>query len=93
MFIISGGRGTGKTKTLLQKAADEGATIACADPVAMRERAHKYGITGLNIISYEDVAIFRVAYPDKNNIVYIHNINKFLETQFSAVKGYSLSIE
>ena len=93
MFIISGGRGTGKTRTLLQRAADEGATIACAEPDVMRERAHKYGIVGLNIISYEDVAIFKVAYPDKNNIVYIHNINKFLETQFSSVKGYSLSIE
>jgi hypothetical protein len=93
MFIISGGRGTGKTKTLLQKAADEGATIACADPIAMRERAHNYGIVGLNIIAYDDVAIFKVAYPDKNNVVYIHNINKFLETQFSSVKGYSLSIE
>lgn len=93
MFIISGGRGTGKTKALLQKAVDEGATIACVDPVAMRERAHKYGITGLNIISYEDVAIFKVAYPDKKNILYIHDINKFLETQFSSVKGYSLGIE
>ena len=91
MFIISGGRGTGKTKTLLQKAADEGATIACADPTTMRERAYKYGITGLNIISYEDVAIFKVAYPDKPAVLYIHDINKFLETQFSAVSGYSLS--
>jgi hypothetical protein len=93
MFIISGGRGTGKTKALLQKAVDEGATIACEDPTTMRERAYKYGIVGLNIISYEDIAIFKIAYPDKKNILYIHNINKFLETQFSSVKGYSLSIE
>jgi predicted ATP-dependent serine protease len=93
MIIISGGRGIGKTKLLLETAKAEGGVIVCRDPDLMRERAHKYGITGLNIISYEDVAIFKVAYPDKKNILYIHNINKFLETQFSSVKGYSLSID
>ena len=91
MFIISGGRGTGKTKLLLQHAADNGATIACADPVAMRERAHSYGIVGLNIISYEDIASFKIAYPDKVDSLYIHDINKFLETNFSWVSGYSLN--
>jgi predicted ATPase len=91
MFIISGGRGTGKTKLLLQHAADKGATIACADPIKMRERAHSYGIVGLNIIPYDDVAIFKVAYPDKADLLYIHDINKFLNTQFSSVSGYTMS--
>jgi len=91
MFIISGGRGTGKTKLLLQHAADKGATIACSNPIEMRERAHSYGIVGLNIISYEDVAIFKTAYPDKVDSLYIHDINKFLETNFSWISGYSLS--
>ena len=93
MFIISGGRGTGKTKVLLQKAADDGATIACADPAAMRERAHAYGIVGLNIIAHEDVAIFKAAYPDKADSLYIHDLKKFLETNFPWVSGYTLSFE
>jgi geranylgeranyl pyrophosphate synthase len=91
MFIISGGRGTGKTKALLQKAADDGAIIACAEPKTMRERAYKYGIFGLEFIAYEDVAAFKSTCLDKPVLLYIHDINKFIETHFSSVSGYSLS--
>ena len=93
MFVISGDRGTGKTRALLERTAAEGATIACANPTAMRDRAHAYGIVGLNIISYEDVAIFKVAYPDKVDSLYIHDMNKFLEASFPWVSGYTLSFE
>ena len=53
MFIISGGRGTGKTKALLEKVKAEDAIIVCKDTIEMREWAYIYGITGLNIINYE----------------------------------------
>lgn len=92
MFIISGGKGTGKTKALLERAKEEGGAIACADPVAMRKRAHGYGIVGLDIIAYEDVAIYTVAYPDKKKILYIHDINKFFEVNFPWVQGGSISL-
>ena len=54
MFIISGGKGTGKTKALLERASAENGIVVCKDPEAMRERAHRYGIVGLEIISYRD---------------------------------------
>lgn len=91
MFIVSGVKGTGKTRTLLEKAHYEGGAIACADPEAMRKRAYSYGIVGLDIIAYEDVAIFTAAYPDKAKALYIHDVNRFLETSFPWVKGYSMS--
>ena len=93
MFIISGGRGTGKTRTLLERIKAEDGAIACADPEAMRERAYRYGIVGLTIIAYEDIPIFKIAYPDKNEKLYIHDINKYLNTNFPWVQGYTLSFD
>ena len=53
MFIISGEKGTGKTRALLEKANVENGIIVCENPDKMRERAHRYGIVGLEIISYD----------------------------------------
>jgi hypothetical protein len=88
MFIVSGERGTGKTRVLLERVKDEGAVIVCADPNKMRERAHKYGITGLEIICYEE---FRGSSSDRS--AYIHDINKYLKYLDSKVQGYSLSLD
>jgi hypothetical protein len=87
MFIISGGRGTGKTKMLLEQAEDTGGVIVCRDPDTMRARAHKYGITGLEIISYEDLYNSKAASEEKP--VYIHDINKFITYNFPEVRGYT----
>lgn len=83
MIIISGGRGIGKTKMLLEQAQSSGGTIICRDPETMRSRAHKYGIVGLNIISYEELT------EKTETPVYIHDINKFLAERFGNVKGYT----
>jgi GTP:adenosylcobinamide-phosphate guanylyltransferase len=89
MFILSGGRGTGKTKALLERVKAEDATIVCEDTMKMRERAYGYGITGLNIISYEEFdALEKVEEP-----VYIHNINKYISYGNRNVKGYSVCNE
>jgi hypothetical protein len=82
MFIISGGRGIGKTKMLLEQASASNGTIVCSEPDIMRARAHKYGITGLNIISYDELG--KSAEP-----VYIHDVNKFLSERFGDIKGYT----
>lgn len=88
MFIISGGRGTGKTKALFEKVKDENGVLVCEDPTKMRERAHKYGIIGLEIICYEE---FRNSSSD--GPAYIHDINKYLKYLDSKVQGYSLSLD
>ena len=82
MIIISGGRGIGKTRMLLEQASASGGTVVCADPKAMRERAYEYGIVGLNIISYEEL-------DTSEEPVYIHDANKFLVERFGNVKGYT----
>ena len=91
MFIVSGGRGTGKTKALLEKVKAEDAIIVCRDTIEMRERAYMYGITGLNIINYEDYCRTPGELLNKN--VYIHNINDLLKMINRNTKGYSVCNE
>ena len=86
MNIISGGRGIGKTKQLLEQAKAVGGTIVCRDPEAMRERAHRCGITGVNIIAYEDIYF-------ANKPVYIHDIAKFIEDTIPNVAGCTITTE
>jgi hypothetical protein len=87
MFIISGGKGIGKTRTLIERTRAEDGILVCADPNTMRDRAHKYGITGLNLISYGELYVHDADYRDKP--IYIHDIDKFIRYKFSNVKGYS----
>jgi predicted ATPase len=86
MFIISGGKGTGKTRTLLERAKAENGVVVCANPDAMRERAHRYGIVGLDIVSYDELYI-------AGKPVYIHDINKFIEHNMPEAAGYTLNID
>lgn len=83
MFIISGGKGTGKTKALLEMAKADSGVVVCADPEAMRDRAYRYGIVGLEIVSYDD--IYLTGKP-----VYIHDINKFIEHNMPETVCYTL---
>ena len=86
MFVVSGGRGTGKTKALLERVKSQNAILVCENTMEMRERAYGYGITGLNLMSYKDFnALEKVEEP-----VYIHNINKYISYGNRNVKGYSV---
>ena len=88
MFIVSGKKGTGKTRTLLEKAKAEDCIIVCEDVATMRERAYGYGITGLDIISYEEFYYNKIDKP-----VYIHDIHRFIKERTPCVKGYSICNE
>ena len=89
MFVVSGGRGTGKTKALLERVKSQNAILVCENTMEMRERAYGYGITGLNLMSYKDFnALEKVEEP-----VYIHNINKYISYGNRNVKGYSICNE
>ena len=90
MFIVSGGKGTGKTRALLERVKAEDGIIVCDDTIAMRERAYNYGITGLNIISYDE--LYKCKVDSYNKPLYIHDINEFIRHNFPEVKGYSLNI-
>ena len=91
MFIVSGGRGTGKTRTLVERAKAEDGIIVCEDTIAMREKAHSYGVTGINIISYDD--LYECKVDSYGKPLFIHDINRFITYSFHEVKGYSVSNE
>ena len=54
MYRIIDGRGTGKTSRLLLLAKENNGIVVCAYPEWMREKAYKYGITGIDFVSYTD---------------------------------------
>lgn len=54
MIRIIDDRSTGKTGRLMLLAKDTGALFVCGNPHAMEQKAHAYGITGINFISYYD---------------------------------------
>lgn len=92
--IISG-RGTGKTKQLLNEAAKNHGTVICANPNAMWEKAKAYGIYGCNFVSYYDfinadaLAPFGNFYIDElENLIAATKTNKT-----NVFKGYTLSNE
>lgn len=86
MFIISGEKGTGKTRALLEKAKSANGVVLCKDPDAMRARAYKYGIVGLDIVAYED--LYLAGKP-----VYIHDINDFIKHTLPETAGYTLCLD
>ena len=91
MFIVIGGRGIGNTRTLLERVKTEDGIIVCNDTIEMRERAYGYGITGLNIMTYDELYECKVDRYDKP--IYIHDINEFIKYSFPEVKGYSICFE
>ena len=89
MKIISGGRGTGKTKKMLEMASETGGIVVCRDPADMRERAHSYGIN-IRQISF-------VPYNGLNEgiwaPIYIDNIEQYLKSQCPHLKSFTISID
>lgn len=91
MFIISGGKGIGKTRALIERVKAEDGILVCENTVAMRERAYGYDITGLNLMSYDE--LYRCNVENYDKPIYIHDINKFIKYNFPEVAGYSVCNE
>ncbi len=54
MIKIIGTRGIGKTRKLLLEAQEKNATVICNNVQRYAEKAHAYGIVGLNFMSYDE---------------------------------------
>ena len=50
-----------------------------------------YGITGLNIISYED--LYECDVERYGKPLFIHDINQFIKYSFHEVKGYTINLD
>ena len=95
MYRIIDGRGTGKTGRLMLLAKETNGTIVCNNPRAMRDKAHAYGIIGVDFISYNDFLLGGVG--TQVGTYYIDELESFLyAVQCAAgvkgvLNGYSLS--
>lgn len=87
--------GTGKTHKLLMLAQANNGVIICDSPEKMRERAYKYGITGLDFITYEDYWHNAIETEDfiAGRRVYIDRISDFLKAYDADICGYTDCME
>ena len=90
MYRIIGNRSSGKTNKLMLLAKETNSAIACSNPSAMMAKAHAYGITGINFISYND--LFKGECENTN--VMIDEMENFINNYVNCkLTGYSLSNE
>ena len=97
MYRIIDDRSTGKTGRLMLLAKEANGTIVCSNPLAMREKARAYGITGIDFIGYHDFV--KGEGKDINNY-FIDELEDFmtyaLQSAFDihgAFSGYTISQE
>lgn len=89
MYRIIDDRSTGKTSRLLLLAKESNGIVVCANPVTMREKAYKYGIVGVEFLSYE-----QYAYTDNYNTtkpIFIDELELFLKKFDYNISGYTIS--
>lgn len=94
MTRIIEGRGTGKTKRLMEFAKENGAVFVCGNPAAMEVKAHGYGIIGLNFMSYSHYLSNFLRGQGEKKIV-IDELETFLAlySGSSPIIGYTISEE
>lgn len=90
MIRIIDDRSTGKTSQLMLWAKEYNATFVCSNPKAMEYKAQKYGIEGIEFISYEKFST--ILNHEKNYV--IDEMENFIKSAFgNSLIGYTLSIE
>lgn len=90
MIRIINDRSTGKTSQLMLWAKEYDATFVCSNPKAMEYKAQKYGIDGIEFMSYEKFST--VLNHEKNYV--IDELENFIKSAFgNSLIGYSISKE
>ena len=91
MYRIIDSRGSGKTSRLMLLAKETGSKIACSNPIAMRQKAYAYGITGIEFIPYSD--LFNGAIDPEDKIM-IDEVEVLLNNYIDgSLTGYTLTNE
>ena len=88
MYRVIDNRGSGKTSRLMLLAKENNGILVCANPQAMRYKAHAYGLVGFDIISYYDYETHNYD-PDKP--IFIDELENYVKN-FHNLSGYSLTI-
>ena len=89
MYRIIDNRATGKTSRLMLLAKENNGIIVCKDPKAMRDKAYRYGIVGIDFISYSE---FEFTHRF-NKPVFIDEIDLLLTQKNREIQGYTISNE
>ena len=90
MIRIIDDRSTGKTSQLMLWAKEYDATFVCSNPKVMEYKAQKYGIDGIEFMSYEKFST--VLNHEKNYV--IDELENFIKSAFgNSLIGYSISKE
>ena len=94
MTRIIEGRGTGKTKKLMEIAKENNAIFVCGNPVAMEVKAHGYGIIGLDFMSYSQY-LSNFSRGQREKRVVIDELEIFLAHYAGSnpIIGYTISEE
>ena len=96
MYRIIDNKSSGKTHQLMEIAKANNAVFVCSNPRAMEAKAHAYGITGINFISYYDY--LNSMRGENQHPVVIDELEMFLKYLITynsgknEIIGYTLSI-
>lgn len=90
MVRIIGTRGIGKTRKLLQEAHENNATVVCNNVKRYVEKAHAYGIVGLNFVSYDE---YLSNFDDGDTLYMIDDVEDLLKYLPGTVVGFSCNVE
>ena len=94
MIRIIDKRATGKTSRLMLLAKETGAIIVCSNPEIYKTKAERYGIIGIDFVSYRDYFYElekRKGGKYQGREVLIDELELFLRAIDSHINGYSLS--
>lgn len=89
MYQIIDARGSGKTGRLMLLAKKDNGVLVCSNPRAMQSKAHAYGLTGFDIVSYFDY--FNHNY-EQGKPVFIDELDSCIKSLGNDLSGYSLTI-
>ena len=92
MYRILDTKGSGKTSRLMLLVKENNGILVCSDPHSMRVKAHSYGLTGFDIISYSE---FQNKDYDTTKSCYIDELETYVRfmNQGVHIGGYTLSVE
>lgn len=92
MIKIIDNRGTGKTSRLLLLAKENRGTVVCANPQLLTEKAYRYGIVGVNCVSYITYLNNKEKF-DKQKI-FIDDVEQFLKVvTVNQIEGFVVNTD
>ena len=83
-------RGSGKTSRLMLLAKENNGVFVCSNPHSAQAKAHAYGLTGFDIVSYSD---FYTNNYNLNKPVYVDELETYVKCiSMNHLSGYTLTI-